>query len=422
MLRVLGDGASLTFALAATVDRLPDPRERALGKELCFGVLRWQPRLEAVVDRLIERPLRERDRNVRLVLLLGLYQLIYTRVPPYAAVTATVDLAGSAGKRWAAGLVNAVLRRFQRERDVLLRDLDGTERGKFAHPDWLTGVIRGSWPEDWAQVLAANNAHPPFTVRVNARRITRAAYLELLAKAGREGQPAPHTTHGVILSQALDVEALPGFTEGLVSVQDAAAQLAAPLLHLAPGQRVLDACAAPGGKTAHILEQEPGLVEVVALDRDPRRLDRLGHTLGRLGLDAGVLCADAGEPASWWDGRPFERILLDAPCTATGVIRRHPDIKALRRPEQVPQLAARQARLLEALWPLLAPGGTLLYATCSVLREENEAQIARFAASREDLIESPLPGDWGRPCRFGRQILPGEDGMDGFFYALLKKG
>ncbi len=418
---VLVDGESLSLALPAAVSALQDPRDRALADELAYGVLRWLPRLEAVLAQVLERPLRPKEALVRLALLLGTYQILYTRVPPYAAVAETLALLEAAGRGWAKGLANAVLRRVDRERSALLAGADATDAGRWAHPAWLVDAIRRAWPRDWEAVLAANNAHPPLTLRVNARRSTREAYLARLAEAGLRARPAAHASHGVVLEEAVGVERLPGFAEGLCSAQDAAAQLAAPLLAPAPGERVLDACAAPGGKTAHLLELQPQLAELVALEKDPRRAELLEGTLRRLGLQATTRVADAAEPGGWWDGRPFDRILLDAPCSATGVIRRHPDIKARRLPDQLAALAAGQARLLEALWPLLAPGGVLLYATCSVFPEENEEPLARFLAVHTDARPVPLDVPWGRARAAGRQILPGDDGMDGFFYALVRR-
>ena len=418
---VLRDGESLSLALPRALAEIDDPRERALAQEITYGVLRWLPRLQALLGLVLESPLKPREVVVRSALLIGAYQLLYTRVPAYAAVAETLALLHGSGKGWAKGLANAVLRRVDRERATLLPRLDADEAARYAHPPWLIDTLRRAWPEDWPGILAANNARAPLTLRVNARRTTREDYLETLAAAGLAGRPTPHARAGVVVEDAVDVDRLPGFAQGLCSVQDAAAQLAAPLLALAPGQRVLDACAAPGGKTAHILETEPGVAEVLALEKDPLRLGLVRDTLTRLGLHAELLAADAADAASWWDGRTFERILIDAPCSATGVIRRHPDIKARRSPDQVAALAAGQGRLLASLWPLLAPGGVLLYATCSVLPEENEELLARFLAAHTGAEPVPLDVPWGRARAIGRQVLPGDDGMDGFFYALIRR-
>ena len=421
LLRVTVRGEMLTTAMPAAARDLRERRDAGLAKEIAFGVLRWLPRLEAVLALLLERRIRERDRDLHLLLLVGLYQLIYMSVPAYAAVAETVATADMQGKPWAKGLLNGVLRRFIREQDRVLAAADQEEQAAFAHPSWLVAAIRDRWPQDWHQILTANNERPPMTLRVNRQRISPEPYLTMLGGAGLSASRAPHTDTGLILVNAVDVNGLPGFSDGLVSVQDAAAQQAAGLLELQPGQRVLDACAAPGGKTAHILECQPMLAEVVAVDKDPGRLELVSQTLDRLGLRATVSCADAGHPANWWDGNPFDRILLDAPCSATGVIRRHPDIKLHRQPGHLQTLVHRQNRLLDALWRLLARGGTLVYATCSIFHEENENQVARFVEAHPDAQALPVEVPWGRDQRFGRQTLPGEDSMDGFFYALIKK-
>lgn len=416
---VVAGGRSLSDVLPPALVVLA-ARDRALAQELCYGTLRLLPRLRVLLDRLLDRPLKERDADVDALLLIGLYQLGHLAVPPHAAVSATVAAARLLGKPWAAGLVNAVLRRYGRERPALDAAVAADPQARHAHPAWLLERLRAVWPADWEAVAAAGNAHPPLTLRVNRLRITTEEYRARLAAEGRAAVPHPHAPDALTLAQPCPVEALPGFTAGLFSVQDAAAQLAAPLLRPQPGQRVLDACAAPGGKTAHLLETCP-TCEVVALDQDARRLTRVAENLTRLGLAADAVVGDAGNPAAWWDGRPFERILLDAPCSATGVIRRHPDIKVLRRPDDIARLAAEQERLLAALWPLLAPGGILVYATCSVLPEENRERITAFLQGQHDSHEIPIAVAWGRSADPGRQILPGEDAMDGFYYACLTK-
>jgi 16S rRNA (cytosine967-C5)-methyltransferase len=296
-----------------------------------------------------------------------------------------------------------------------------TEQGRHAHPSWLIEATRDAWPDRWRRVLEANNERAPMALRVNARRLGRDEYLARLAERGLRAEALEGLSHGVVLATPCDVMELPGFEEGLVSVQDAAAQLAAPLLAPVPGARVLDACAAPGGKSAHLLELEPRCAELVALDVEAERVERMRENLARLGLAASTRVADASEPQRWWDGQPFERILLDAPCSATGVIRRHPDVKVLRRPSDVETMRATQARLLAALWPLLADQGALLYATCSYLPRENDEVIAEFVASRPEVAVHPIRLAEGRSTSHGWQILPGEGGMDGFYYALLGK-
>ncbi|MDE2090014.1 MAG: 16S rRNA (cytosine(967)-C(5))-methyltransferase RsmB [Gammaproteobacteria bacterium] len=418
--QVFGARRSLNDALAAALSSLSRPTDRALAQELCYGVLRCHPRLEKIARRLLHHPLKRRDADVLSLMMIGLYQLAYLRVPAYAAIDATVEAARALGKPWAAGLTNAVLRGFQRDAARLLAEVDTDAEARHALPAWLLEDIKTDWPDDWRAIAQASAAHPPMSLRVNTRRLSRADYLQRLRDAGMGAREALHTTTGLVLDAPLEVERLPGFAEGWVSVQDAAAQLAAPLIGLAPGQRVLDACAAPGGKTCHILETEPG-VRLLALDVDRERLTRVRDNLKRLALHAELIAADAARPHAWWDGTPFDRILLDAPCSAIGVLRRHPDIKVLRGARDVETLATGQQRLLDALWPLLARGGMLLYATCSILAVENARRVAGFLAGHDDARERPIDAAWGHSCAHGRQILPGEDGMDGFYYACLTK-
>ena len=418
--RLLRDGVSLDTALPEALATV-SPDDRALVSEFCYGTLRWHLRLDALAARLLHRPLRSRDRDVLALLLIGLYQLQRMRIPDHAAVAETVAAADALGKRWARGLLNAALRRYLRERETLEEAVDADPAALHAHPAWLLDRLRDAWPEQWPTIVSANNARAPMALRVNLSRGNREAYLARLATAGLPANPIPHTDAGVQLDEPCDVARLPGFGDGDVSVQDGAAQLAATLLAPAAGARVLDACAAPGGKSAALLERRPAPGTLVAIDRSAARLERLHETLARIGGRATVLAADAGAPADWWDGTPFDAVLLDAPCSGSGVIRRHPDIKLLRRSDDLPRLVAEQARLLAALWPLVAPGGCLLYATCSVLPDENDKQISNFLAAHPDAEERQIDADWGRPCRHGRQILPGEDGMDGFFYAQLRR-
>jgi 16S rRNA (cytosine967-C5)-methyltransferase len=415
LVRVLADGRSLTAALEESLPAMPKEADRAFVQNLAFGVLRWHGRLDAILRRLAAKPIR--DEQVRMLALLGLYQLEYTRVKPYAAVAETVAAAGR--KDWARSLLNGVLRNYQRRREELLAAADAGEAARHAHPEWLLERLRADWPGDYPALLEAANRQAPLTLRVNRRRCGRNDYLARLAQAGIEAAPAQTALDGVILAQPQGVEKLPGFAEGWVSVQDEAAQLAAPLLEVAAGHRVLDLCAAPGGKTVHLLETaEPG--ELVAVDIEPARLARIEANLARAGLRATVVAGDAAQPG-WWDGTGFDRILVDAPCSATGVIRRHPDIKWLRQPGDIANLARQQARILDAAWPLLNRAGKLLYATCSILREENDAQIAAFLQRHPDAREEPVDAGWGRAMPHGRQILTGADGMDGFYYARLVK-
>lgn len=398
------------------------PETRALTQELSYGTLRHYHELAGIAALFLARPLKPKDGDIHALLLAGLYQLRYLRVALHAAVDETVEAARVLGKPWAAALLNACLRAYLRSPARAEAACAADAVMRWSHPAWFIEAVQRAWPDRWEAILEANNARPPLVLRVNARRITRADYLAQLARAGIRAHAHPAVASAVELAEALPVARIPGFSEGLVSVQDAAAQLAAFRLDVPPGgARVLDACAAPGGKTAHLLELVPD-IELEALDRDPRRLALIEENLRRLQLEgrARLVAGDALTPAAWWDGRPYDRILLDVPCSATGVIRRHPDVKLRRRPQDLPRLVQTQERMLAALWPLLRPGGKLLYVTCSILPEENEAQIAAFLSGRDDAREVALPPP-GEGRTHGRQCLPGEVGMDGFYYACLEK-
>ncbi len=421
VLGVLRDGRSLSDCLPPLQAALDSPESRALAQELAYGTLRWYYRLAFWLERLLDRPLKRRDRDVEALLLVGLYQCSETRIPDHAAVSATVNAARRLSQPWAAGMSNAVLRRFLREQTELRALAEQAPQAAWAHPAWLLETLQADWPTQWQAIARANNARPPMVLRVNRLRITRDAYLAQLAAADLWADPHPYAEDAVVLEHPVAVTQLPGFDEGAVSVQDAAGQLAAGLMQLASGQRVLDLCAAPGSKTCHMLEREPDLAEMVAVDIEPGRLERLHQNLQRLQLKATVLAGDGTQPDAWWDGRPFQRILMDAPCSATGVIRRHPDIKLLRRSTDIPTLAALQGRMLDAVWPLLEPGGMLVYATCSMLRAENRDLVEAFVGRRPDAEPVPMTGGWGMPESVGRQIAAGTAGMDGFYYAVLRK-
>lgn len=417
---VLRGEASLNTLLPAYQARVADS-DRALLQELCFGTLRWYPALELLLAALMDKPLKTRDAEISGLLAAGLYQLRAMRTPDHAAVNETVGACQALKRPWARGVANGVLRRYLRERETLEARLRGNPQFTSAHPAWLREALTAAWPAEAAALLAANNDHPPMTLRINPRHTTRDAYLALLAEQGFAARPADFATTALYLAEPVAVERLPHFADGWASIQDEAAQLCAGILAPETSHRVLDACSAPGGKACHLLEHQPALGELVALDVDAGRLARVADNLRRLGLDATLKVADATDPAQWWDGQPFERILLDAPCSATGVIRRHPDIKLLRQPADIPRLADTQQRLLAALWPALKPGGQLLYATCSVLAEENDAVVAAFLASQPDALLVPISAPWGLATRCGRQLLPTADGHDGFYYALLAK-
>jgi len=417
---VLSGKASLNSSLPDALAKV-DARDRGLTQELAFGTARWQPRLSGLAERLLQKPFKAADRDVEALLLVGLYQLFYTRIPPHAAIGETVGCAEKLKKPWAKGLLNAVLRNAQRDGETLFAELERDPVVRFSHPRWLQKSLKAHWPEHWEAICTANNLHPPMMLRVNHRQVERDSYLAELQEAGIEAFACSHSSDGIRLAAPCDVTQLPGFAEGRISVQDEAAQLAASLLDLAPGQRVLDACCAPGGKTCHILERESSLADVIALDIEPKRLQRVQENLDRLQLDAKLVAADARATDAWWDGQPFQRILLDAPCSATGVIRRHPDIKLARQADDIAPLAALQGEILDALWPTLAVGGVLLYATCSVLPTENRDVIEAFLSRTAGARELDLPKGFGVEQPHGRQLLPQDNGHDGFYYAKLIK-
>lgn len=417
---VLSGKASLNSSLPTQLDKVED-RDRGFTQDLAFGTARWQPRLSALAEKLLQKPFKAADADVEALLLVGLYQLLYTRVPAHAAIGETVGCADKLKKPWAKSLLNAVLRNAQRESETIFAELERDPVVRTAHPRWLQKSLKAFWPQQWEAICAANNAHPPMILRVNRRHHGRDAYLALLGEAGIAATPCVYSRDGIVLEAAADVRSLPGFAEGWISVQDEAAQLAADLLDLAPGQRVLDACCAPGGKTCHILEAEPALAGVVAVDLEAKRLVRVKENLERLGLDAELIAADGRDIDKWWDGKPFQRILLDAPCSATGVIRRHPDIKLTRQPDDIVALAQLQGELLDAMWKTLEVGGILLYATCSTLPTENTEVIAAFLERTPGARELDLATAAGIKQPHGRQLLAQQGGHDGFYYAKLIK-
>jgi 16S rRNA (cytosine967-C5)-methyltransferase len=398
--------------------------EAPLVQEMAYGTLRWYHLLEAIAAQLLDKPLKTKDTDLHLSLLLGLYQLRLMRVAPHAAVDETVEAVTALGKGWAKGMINACLRAYLRDQQQGGARAEGIVArnpvARFSHPAWLIEALQHDHPDAWEEILQANNERAPMTLRVNGRRQSRADYLARLRTAGIAARALESVASAIVLEAPLAVTALPGFADGDVSVQDAAAQLAAEFLDAQPGERVLDACAAPGGKSAHLLERTAELA-LTALDTDPDRVALIEATLRRLQLAATVGTADAAMPAAWWDARPFDRVLADVPCSASGVIRRHPDIKLRRRPADLDTLAATQARLLDGLWPTLKSGGKLLYATCSVLARENELQVAAFLARHRDAIEQPLTHPAAQKRARGIQFVPGRETMDGFFYACVEK-
>ena len=412
---VLHHGRSLKAELAQALPSLPDPRDRALVDAICFAVLRQPARFESALSAWMSKPLGYRDGELKALLFAGLAQLDPLKLPAHAALASTVDAARAIGRTHQAGLVNALLRRAQRE---------GIPAGDArAHwPTWLRERIAADWPQDEDAIFDASVAEPPMWLRVNRRRVTPADYLGRLQGADFAARPDDNVPDALRLDSATAVAALPGFADGDVSVQDASAQLVADALSPAPGARVLDACVAPGGKAAHLLERDATL-RLWAIDIDAHRLARVQENLSRLKLGGSVQLAavDAGETSAWWDGTPFDAVLLDAPCSATGIVRRQPDVLQHRRATDLDALIATQARLLDALWTTVAPGGVLLYATCSILKAENEAQVDAFLARTPDAAAEPLDARFGREAGVGRQRLPGEMGYDGFYYARLRK-
>jgi 16S rRNA (cytosine967-C5)-methyltransferase len=413
---VLHRGRSLKAELAAALPRIDDPRDRALVEAICFTALRQRVRHDAALQAWMPKPLSRKDGRLRALLHVGFVQLHALGLPPHAAVAATVEAARALGHARQTGLVNALLRRAQRE------GLPPGDPGA-AWPSWLREALEADWPGEFDAIAAASVVPAPLWLRVNRRHGTRARYQARLVEAGLVAEAPPGLDDALRMDVPVAVSALPGFDAGEVSVQDASAQAVADALQPAPGARVLDACAAPGGKSAHLLERDPTL-RLTALDFDAARLERVRQTLARLRLDTPMtrlLQADAADTAAWWDGTPFDAILLDAPCTATGIVRRQPDVLLHRRASDLAALVALQGRLLDALWPTLRPGGVLLYATCSILRAENDGAVAAFLARTADASSEALGPDFGRIAGVGRQRLPGDAGMDGFFYARLRR-
>ena len=414
---VIRDGQSLTAALNNTLGVVESDKDRAFIQALCYGVCRNFHRLDYILSQMLDKPLKDLD--VKALALIGLYQLKFMRVKSHAAVSETVLAARK--KPWAKALINALLRSYLRGQEGFEQKADNVKSALVSHPDWLIQQIEQDWPMQAQQIFQQNNEQPPMALRVNLANISQYQYLQKLRDQGIEAEAVSFCRSAILLNKPAVVDILPGFNEGWVSVQDTAAQLAAELLDVQIGHRVLDVCAAPGGKAAHILEHQPKVRELVAVDIDKLRLQRVNDNFQRLKLSAKLIVGDASKPEDWWDGQLFDRILLDVPCSALGVIRRHPDIKLLRRAEDINTLQVLQQRIMTAVWPLLAPGGIMLYATCSILKQENEQQIEAFLATNANAIEVPINADWGLVRRYGRQILTGESAMDGFYYALIRK-
>ena len=417
LVAVIQEGRSLSMTLDPALKNLSLEKDRGFVKALVYGVLRAYWRLDAILNELVLKPIK--DERIRMIALLGLHQLRDMRVKPHAAVAETV--AATQPSTWAKPLINAVLRNYQRNQAAIEAKIDPVSAAGQAHPKWLWKAISRDWPDAAATIFAANNAQPPMSLRVNLARVSRERLKERLSNRVIEAVSSKVIESALTLEEARAVELIEGFSEGLCSVQDTAAQLACALMALEPKMQVLDLCAAPGGKTAHLLESCSSLARLVAVDVSAERLVRVQENLDRLGLKATLVTGDALRPEGWWDGVAFDRILVDAPCSATGVIRRHPDIKVLRQPGDIANLQAVQLNILEKAWSMLTPGGRLVYATCSILKAENAEVIETFLGKHADASEHSIDAAWGRRLSHGRQILPGEEGMDGFYYAVLVK-
>lgn len=421
--QVIEEKQSLTSSLPTALKQCSQSSDRALIQSLCFGVLRWYFQLKPIAEKLLFSPLKPNDQDVFCLLLIGVYQLTHSDIPTYAAVSAAVEAARGLRKPWACGLLNKVLRIYSSKKEDFLAQVSQNSSARYAHPTWFIEEIQKSWPDHWQTILAANNDHPPMVLRVNSQKTTRDEYLNLLHQHQIEAV-ALDLPQAIQLTHPVAVTELPGFSEGLCYVQDASGQYAATLLDLEKNLMVLDACAAPGSKTTHILELQPQLKKLVAIEYDASRLTLIKENIARLGLinsTTEIISADAGETEQWSHGQKFDRILLDAPCSATGIIRRHPDIKVLRQKEDIPQYQQKQTYLLNALWSLLNPQGILLYSTCSIFPAENENIISEFLSTHTDAEIIPLNIPQAIPCRYGQQILPAIQGMDGFYYLKLKK-
>ncbi len=418
---LLRQHGSLSTHLPDALEHCP-PQDRALLQQLCYGTMRELFRLQALTAQLLKKPFKTQDMDLQALLLIGLWQLRSSRIPAHAALNETVEATLVLNKEWAKKVFNAVLRRYQRERDNIEQALAKDPCFTWNHPQWFIDKLSHNWPNQWQAVLEANDQQAPLTLRANTRHQSRQSALEQLAAAGIPADPCRFSTTGLTLQQAMDVNAIPGFSAGRLSVQDEAAQLAAQLVAAQPGERILDACAAPGGKLCHLLETTPGLQDVVAVELEPARAQRITDNLQRLGLEleCRVLTADASS-REWWDGHAYDRILIDAPCSGTGVIRRHPDIKWLRRGDEIAALAQVQLNILTNLWSMLKPGGRLVYATCSIFSQENERIIERFLQQQQDARHHTIDAEWGEARPVGRQLFPEIGGHDGFYYAVLNK-
>ena len=416
---VLQHNDAITAHLSRERDNI-STTDKAIFQRVCIGTLQQFESLTWLSQQLLSKPLKKKDADIFIAILIGLYQLRSTNIPAHAAISETVNATKKLKKRWTINLVNAVLRQYQRQKSELEQHLS-TQSARFNLPPWLLHRVTQAWPDYLDDIASVSASIAPLTLRINQRKISREHYLQTLSDHQISAQPCSHSPQGVTVSRRADVTSLPGFHTGWFSVQDEAAQLAAHLLDLnTPNLRVLDACCAPGGKTCHILETQD--VILTAVELEPKRLDKVKENLSRLDLNANLHIADIRDIAHWWDNIPFDRILLDVPCSATGVLRRHPDIKQLRRDSDIAQLVELQQKMLHLIWPLLKPNGLMVYATCSILPEENSLQVKHFIDQTRDAILVDMPYNWGIKQPAGRQLLPQANGHDGFYYAVIRKG
>ncbi len=417
---LLLQSSSLKYTLKAQLRDCPE-QQRPFLQELCYGSMRHLTQLDAFLEVLSPKKIKAKDQDIKATILIGLYQLYKLNTSDHAAISETVDVCLLLNKRWATGFVNATLRRFQREQAELESSLASNNSFVFNHPEWYIEKLKHNWPSQWQDILHANDQHPPLTLRVNTKLVSRETLMETLSEEGIDTYKTEHSQYGITLSKATDIVSTQVFQDGLISVQDEAPQLAADLIDPKPNDLILDACSAPGGKLLHLLELAQSMdVEVQGLELEQHRADRIVENFERLGLDCHIHIADATEK-DWWDGRLYNKILLDTPCSATAVIRRNPDIKVMRKSEDIHQLAKLQKQILTNMWSMLAEGGTLVYATCSIFKQENERLIASFCKEHEDAKHIPIDADWGEQREYGRQLFPVVDKHDGFYYAVLSK-
>ncbi len=429
--QILNNHGSLSTLFSGEELQSLSPPDRALTKELCFGVMRNFFQLENIASQLLKKPLRNKDYDIYALLLIGCYQILQMRTADHAAVSETVEATKILKKKWATGVINGSLRNLLRNTSQMVSKANNSIESRLNFPQWLLDELQSKWKDNWESIIDASNQRAPMVLRINTRLTNIEEYSDLLSKEDIPFKLHQFCPDAIVLDNAVAVSLLPGFEDGLVSVQDGAAQLAVEIMDIKPEMRILDCCAAPGGKTCHILEHYD--VDLTAIDLEPNRADMIEDNLERLGLSAQVITADATAIDEWWDGDKFDRILLDAPCSGTGVIRRHPDIKVLRTPKEVEQLQQQQLKLLDSMWELVKDNGELIYATCSVLPQENSMLISKWLKTKSDAKHVPINADWGSNPNlgqeFGRQILPNAStnmdnihiGMDGFFYAKLCK-